>query len=514
MFDTMVFTKIVGAFCGALLIFLLGQWAAETLYLSEGGHGEHAEQAYVIDTGEEDHGEEEPQEVTFQMAFAAPDPQAGSRVWNQCRACHSLEEGQNGVGPSLHGVVGREAGSVEGFNYSGALPEGQTWTPDEIEAFLADPGGYASGTSMGFAGLSDVEDRANVIAYVIEESGQDLAEYVTEAPEETAPEGEDEAPAEAEEAAAEGGEDAQEQSMEQLVASVDPAEGEGLWNQCRACHALEEGVNRVGPSLYGVVGRDVGSVEGFNYSGALSEAADVWTYENISALIESPRDFAPGTSMGFAGMESREDRARVIAYIESQGPAPRDADEGDGEAAPGETDDAAADTQDATDSATEEASAPAGDAGADEAEPADNASVTDEQAAGATDDGEVETAEVEEAPADDAAQSEFARLVASADPADGESLWNQCRACHALEEGVNRVGPSLYDVVGREVGAIEDFRYSGALSEVADVWTYDNLDGLLEAPREFAPGTTMGFAGFSSVEDRANVIAYIEAQAQ
>lgn len=346
MFDTMVFTKVVGAFCGALLVFLLGQWAAESLYSVGGGHGHgHGEQAYVIDTGaEDDTGEPAEEAPTFEELFRTADASAGSREWNQCRACHALEEGENKVGPYLHGVVGREVASVEGFNYSDALPAGESWSPSELSEFIAAPSDYAPGTSMGYAGLDDPEARANLIAYIIQESGQELSNFVTEAPAEDAAtdagegeaaegdaagEGQTDAAADGGEteqasADAEQGEGADEGSSNggsefaQLVAAQDPADGEQLWNQCRACHALEEGVNRVGPSLYDIIGREVGTVEGFSYSGALSEAADVWTVENISALIENPRDFAPGSRMGYAGMGSEEDRAKLIAYLQAQ----------------------------------------------------------------------------------------------------------------------------------------------------------------------------------------------------
>lgn len=169
MFDTMVMTKTVAAFCGALLVFLLGNWAASALYVSQNAD---APQAYVIDTGEDDAAEAEPEvELTFEEAYEIADAGAGSSVWSQCRACHQLEEGANGVGPYLHGVVGRPVQSVDGFRYSGALADAaDVWTPENISQFIANPQGYASGTSMGYAGLDDVQDRANLIAYIESES--------------------------------------------------------------------------------------------------------------------------------------------------------------------------------------------------------------------------------------------------------------------------------------------------------------------------------------------------------
>lgn len=119
---------------------------------------------------------------------------------------------------------------------------------------------------------------------------------------------------------------------------------------------------------------------------------------------------------------------------------------------------------------------------------------------------EVEGAEeevVEEGP-------DFAVLLASADVAKGERVFGKCRACHKLEDGANGTGPHLYAVVDREVGVVDGFGYSGALSAVAQVWTTDELNGFLEAPRAYAPGTSMGFAGLAKAEDRANLIAYLQ----
>jgi cytochrome c len=167
MFDTMKITKAVAALCGALLIFLLGNWAAKELYVPRNAN---APQAYVIDTGAEE-AVEEVAALTFEEAYAVADASAGSRLWSQCRACHKLEAGENGVGPYLHGVVNRAIGASAGFNYSGALNQlGDTWTPENLNTFLAGPAAAAPGTSMSYRGLSNVVDRANLIAYIESES--------------------------------------------------------------------------------------------------------------------------------------------------------------------------------------------------------------------------------------------------------------------------------------------------------------------------------------------------------
>lgn len=101
------------------------------------------------------------------------DPVAGKKVFTQCMACHVVQAGVNRVGPSLHGVIGRKAGSVEGFGYSSANKNsGITWTEQQLFTYLENPRGVVPGTSMAFAGLRKPEDRANVIAYIKQESAK------------------------------------------------------------------------------------------------------------------------------------------------------------------------------------------------------------------------------------------------------------------------------------------------------------------------------------------------------
>lgn len=100
----------------------------------------------------------------------AGDPAAGEKVFNQCKACHTVQAGQNRVGPSLHGVVGRKAAAVEGFKYSDAMKNSNlTWDATTLDKYLADPKGFIPGNKMAFAGLKKPEDRANVVAYLAQQ---------------------------------------------------------------------------------------------------------------------------------------------------------------------------------------------------------------------------------------------------------------------------------------------------------------------------------------------------------
>ena len=168
MFDTMTFTKVLGAVCGSLLVFMLGGWAAQSLYSTgHGGHGDHAQQAYVIDTGAEEDVAEDEGGVDFEVLLASADAGAGERLFRQCAACHALEDGKNGTGPHLYGLVGRDKGAVDGFKYSAPMLAAEgAWEPANIDGFIANPRGYLAGTTMGYAGMRKPEDRANLIAYL------------------------------------------------------------------------------------------------------------------------------------------------------------------------------------------------------------------------------------------------------------------------------------------------------------------------------------------------------------
>lgn len=103
----------------------------------------------------------------------------------------------------------------------------------------------------------------------------------------------------------------------------DVAKGEKSFRKCAACHSIEAGGgSKVGPNLYGVIGRTTGTLEGFAFSDVMVEAGaegHVWTPEELSLFLENPKKAFPGTKMTFAGLKKPEERADVIAYIASLG---------------------------------------------------------------------------------------------------------------------------------------------------------------------------------------------------
>jgi len=113
--------------------------------------------------------------IAVMTVFAAPTAWAqaaggtnpGQTAFLVCKTCHSLEPGKNGVGPSLHGVFGRKAGTEPGFNYSPAMANSNVvWTEDTLSKYLADPKGFIPGNKMPFPGLADAQKRQDVISYL------------------------------------------------------------------------------------------------------------------------------------------------------------------------------------------------------------------------------------------------------------------------------------------------------------------------------------------------------------
>lgn len=99
----------------------------------------------------------------------------------------------------------------------------------------------------------------------------------------------------------------------------DAAKGEQVFLQCKSCHVLEEGQNRIGPSLAGIVGRAAGTVEGYDYTPANANSGITWTPEKMYQYLENPQRVIPGTKMAFAGLPQGQDRADIIAYLSSAG---------------------------------------------------------------------------------------------------------------------------------------------------------------------------------------------------
>ena len=173
--NSIEFTKIVGVLLAVALVVSLSNVIANQIIPQHRGEV----RAYVVAAVEA-----EPQEAPVSVApestapgavsgiaalLAAADPAAGAKAIKKCTACHSLNQGgKNRLGPNLWDIVDRPIASVAGYGYSGALKDksGETWSYDNLDAFLAKPKDWAPGTKMSFAGLKKPARRADLIAYL------------------------------------------------------------------------------------------------------------------------------------------------------------------------------------------------------------------------------------------------------------------------------------------------------------------------------------------------------------
>ncbi len=274
-----------------------------------------------------------------------------------------------------------------------------------------------------------------------------------------------------------------------LIAKADVAKGETVAKKCQTCHTFDaSGANKVGPGLYGVIGRVGGTHEGFAYSEPMKAHSKPWTFADLNQFIARPTEFIPGTKMSFPGIPDAQDRADLFAWMNQQSanPAPMPTPEEiaaeqaalGGQQAPAEGE-----------AAPEAEGAPAGDAAATPAQP--------EEQAGAAAGGDNAVA-----------------LIASADPAAGEKVAAKCKACHDMTQAAkNKVGPALWGVVGRNHAAVEGYAYSDAMKGMADKpWNFEELDHFLAKPKEYAPGTKMSFPGLPKAEDRAALLRWLRDQ--
>ena len=105
---------------------------------------------------------------------------------------------------------------------------------------------------------------------------------------------------------------------------------------------------------------------------------------------------------------------------------------------------------------------------------------------------------------------DIAALMAMGDVTSGEKIFKKCAACHSIVKGgKNKIGPALYNVVGRQVGGVSDYKYSKALAEYNKSWTFEELNGFLLKPAKWIKGTKMAYAGLRKEKDRASIIKYL-----
>lgn len=275
-------------------VVLLGLSAVSSRYFHAGKEQRPETMGYEI-AGVVQEGEGGKDATPFEAYLAKADIAKGEKTFAKCASCHTIEQGgAAGLGPNLYATLGANVAS-HSFAYSEALKsKGGKWDWLNMSAWLENPAAYAPGTKMGFAGLSDPQERANLMVYLNSKGSNLPLPPVPETP----------AAGAAPEAAAVVG---------------DAAKGQKSFAKCAACHTINAGgANGIGPNLAGIYGEGVAQGRGgYAFSDALKTKGGKWDDATLDAWLTDPAKFAPGTKMSFAGLSDAQERANIIAYLKT-----------------------------------------------------------------------------------------------------------------------------------------------------------------------------------------------------
>ncbi len=275
-------------------VVLLSLSAVSSRYFHAGKEQRPETMGYEI-AGVVQEGEGGKDATPFEAYLAKADIAKGEKTFAKCASCHTINQGgAAGLGPNLYATLGANVAS-HSFAYSEALKsKGGKWDWLNMSAWLENPAAYAPGTKMGFAGLSDPQERANLIVYLNAQGSNLPLPAVPEAP----------AAGAAPEAAAVVG---------------DAAKGQKSFAKCAACHTINAGgANGIGPNLAGIYGEGVAQDRGgYAFSDALKTKGGKWDDATLDAWLADPAKFAAGTKMSFAGLSDAQERANIIAYLKT-----------------------------------------------------------------------------------------------------------------------------------------------------------------------------------------------------
>lgn len=288
------FNTIAGWTLGAGIV-ALGLSSISSHYFGAGKHHRPEKMGYEI-AGVVREGGAGAEAEPFEAYLAKADVAKGEASFKKCAACHTVNQGgANGIGPNLFGVLGEGIGQGRGgFAFSDGLKgKGGKWDFASMNAWLTSPSAFAAGTKMSFAGISDPQERANVIVYLNSQGSNLPLPAVPEKKEGDKP---------------------------AAVAMVgDAAKGQKSFAKCAACHTINSGgANGIGPNLAGVYGEPIGKGRGgYAFSEALAGKGGNWDDASLDAWLTAPSTFAAGTKMSFAGLSNPQERADVIAYLKT-----------------------------------------------------------------------------------------------------------------------------------------------------------------------------------------------------
>ena len=332
--DSFEINKIAGAVLLALLVLFGTKTMSNIMFRVHKPEKPGYEVAVAETKGHGASKAEAAKQVPLATLLAQASAGKGKAVAKKCAACHTFNEGgANKIGPNLYGILGRPRGSASGFAYSAAMKaKGGSWDYDSLNQFITSPKTFIKGTKMAFAGIKKESQRADLILFLREQGANKppLPEAKAEMKSEMKAEAKPEAPAETKTAATPAPEkpaamaSAEGATLGARLASADAEKGQKVAKKCAICHTFESGgKNKIGPNLYGVVGRDIGSTEGFNYSDAVKAKDGAWTFELLDCFITKPKECVPGTRMPFPGLANAAARADLLAFLRTLSDTPK-----------------------------------------------------------------------------------------------------------------------------------------------------------------------------------------------
>lgn len=323
--DSFEFNKVAGAvLMTALVATVIGHIGDILVPEPEAGHHLAIAGANANAPAQSQEAKASAQGQSIESLLANADAQDGQSTAKTCQTCHNLAKGQGPkIGPDLWGIVGAKVARLENFQYSEALKklDGE-WSFEKLDQWLTSPQKMASGTKMTFAGVLDAQKRANLIAYLNSQSDKPLplpkpsGQQASNQPAGNQPP--DNATPKAQAQAPTGSQ------FDALLAKADLEKGQQSVKQCEICHNIAKGKGpKIGPDLWGIVGRKVASEPKFSYSDVLKKLGGEWGFEKLNEWLAAPQTMAPGTKMTFPGVKNEQDRANIIAYLNSQSDKPQ-----------------------------------------------------------------------------------------------------------------------------------------------------------------------------------------------
>ncbi|WP_417450796.1 c-type cytochrome [Kordiimonas sp.] len=216
----------------------------------------------------------------------------GEAVFARCVNCHTIAPGEpDRIGPNLYGIMGRRIASLQDYDYSPALSAVDgVWSPGKLDNFLSHPNHAVAGTDMSYRGIQNPGDREDLINWLATQGPGSRSTPVSD-------------------------------HLQESLMQGDAAHGWKLFQPCTACHSYQEGApNKIGPNLYGIVGRPIASANGFSYGERIIRLKGVWTPERLNAFMFESKKFDQGSHLAFQRLIELSDRADLIAWLQTISP--------------------------------------------------------------------------------------------------------------------------------------------------------------------------------------------------